>query len=362
LIRLAGRAEALVSVGAFALTWLTAGLATRFFAKTQGTEWMFIVYGLGLLANFNAETSTGVLQITDKIGVRGTVNFVQSVVSAAALVAVYLVNEQSGLASRTLLMAVLLSYLLGKTLLGIGLFVSARRELDRALGQHSGSRASVTLPPLRQLFGFAASSNLSATAILIFRESELLWIGLLLNSEAAGLYKIAYTIVSFLAIPADPLILAVFPETNRLIVQRNWQRLRGFLRQVTTISFAYNLLLSLGLALFGRLILSIFGSGYVPAYPALLALLVGLAFNYTLFWNRPVLLSFGLQVFALLAIAGAGLAKTILALALVPKYGFVMESLLLSGYYIVSVGLIVWRGMRELHAQESLDAAAIATK
>src|SRR5512143_3023811 len=84
LIRLAGRAEALVSVGAFALTWLTAGLATRFFAKTQGTEWMFIVYGLGLLANFNAETSTGILQITDKIGVRGTVNFVQSVVSAAA--------------------------------------------------------------------------------------------------------------------------------------------------------------------------------------------------------------------------------------------------------------------------------------
>ena len=59
-------------------------------------------------------------------------------------------------------------------------------------------RPTPSLPSLRKLFGFAVSSNLSATAILVFRESEVLWVGLLLNNEAAGLYKVAYTIVGLL--------------------------------------------------------------------------------------------------------------------------------------------------------------------
>ncbi len=71
LIKAAGLSEATVSVLAFVLVALTAGLATRFIAKTPGTEWMFIVYSLGLLTNFNTETSTGILQVTDKVKLRG---------------------------------------------------------------------------------------------------------------------------------------------------------------------------------------------------------------------------------------------------------------------------------------------------
>ena len=211
---------------------------------------------------------------------------------------------------------------------------------------------SGVLPAARELFRFALSSNLSATAILIFRESELLWIGFFLNREAAGLYKNAYTIVSFLSVPADPLILAVYPELNRLIVQRAWPRLRKFLRNVTTISFAYNALLAVGLILFGRWILTIYGEQYAAAYPAMITLLVGLAFNYTLFWNRPLLLSLGLPTFPLWATLIAGVLKLGLAFPLVPRYGYMMEAALLSFYYVASVGLIVWRGMMELRRRE----------
>jgi len=106
------------------------------------------------------------------------------------------------------------------------------------------------------------------------------------------------------------------------------------------------------LILFGRWILALYGDQYVAAYPAMLTLLAGLAFNYTLFWNRPLLLSFGLPTFPLWATLIAGALKLGLAFPLVPRYGYVMEAGLLSFYYVLSVGLIVWRGMRQLRLRE----------
>lgn len=358
-IKAAGTAELTVSALAFLLVAATAGLAARYIVKTPGVEWMFILYALGLLANFNSETSTGILQITDRIKLSGTVNLFQSVASVLVVGAVYVWNLWQPLNTSLTLLGILLGYLLGKALLGIGLFLAAQLRLRQVLGGDWFKAPLSSLPPLRELVGFAISSNLSATAILIFRESELLWVGFFLNTEAAGLFKIAYTIVGFLSVPADPLILSVYPEANRLIVQKAWPRLRDFLKKVTTLSFAYNLVLALGLVLLGRFVLMIFGQRYVAAYPAMMALLAGLTFNYTLFWNRPLLLSLGLPAFALWAVLFAGVLKIGLAFLLVPRYGYVMEAVLLSLYYVVSVGLIVWRGMKALRTQASLAPAPV---
>ena len=87
---------------------------------------------------------------------------------------------------------------------------------------------------------------------------------------------------------------------------------------------------------------------------SLIALLIGMVFNFTLFWNRPILLSFSLPTFPLIATLVAGLLKTGLAFLLVPRYGYVMEAALLSLYYIISVGLMVWRGLDEIRRQEAV--------
>lgn len=349
LIKAAGLTEAAVSIMAFVVVVLTAGLAMRFIAKTPDTQWMFIVYSIGLLANFNTETSTGILQITDKIKLQGTINLVQNTVTALLVVATFILKGP--------LMFVLAAYLIGKVMMGLGIFIAAQIHLRRALGAGWWKAPFASLPSFRELARFAISSNLSATVILIFRESEILWVGYFLNSEAAGYYKVAYTIISLLSVPADPLILTVYPELNRLIVQKAWPRLRDFLRKVTILSFAYNIVLALGFIILGRWVLWIYGAKYVAAYPALIALLIGMVFNYTLFWNRPLLLSFNLPAFPLWATLIAGLLKVGLAFPLVPRYGYVMEAALLSMYYILSVGLIVWRGMRELRHQEKASTA-----
>lgn len=344
IFKIAGLAEAIVSVLAFLFVALTAGLASEYIAKTPGTGWMFIVFALGLLANFNYETSIGILQITDRIKLQGMINLVQSIVSLSVIIAAFVFGGGVEL--------VLLAYLLGRVILGSGAFLLAQRQLQRVLGFGWWKAPFSAQPSYRELARFAVSSNLSATIIKIFRDSEILWVGFFLSTTAAGYYKVAYTLMMLLAAVTDPLIATVFPEINRLVVQRAWPRLRDFLRKVTSLSFLYNAALALGLVVFGRWILLLYGEQYITAYPALIALLVGMAFNYTLFWNRPLLLSLGLSDFPIRVTLIVGLIKVALAFPIVPRYGYVAEAALLSFYYIASVGIMAWRGLLEIRHQE----------
>ena len=346
LVKAAMLSEGTVSLLAFFFVLLSAGLASQYIAKTPGTAWLFGVFSLSLLANFSFETCTGVLQALEKIRLQGWVNLLQSILIAGLITFAYFTKGS--------LQFVLFAYLAGKVLLGLGMFSTAVYHLTRRLGRGWWRASFSSLPDFRELARFAISSNLSGTAILVFRESEVLWVGYFLNSEAAGYYKAAYAIILLLALPVHPLILTVYPEINRLIVQEAWPRLRDFLRKVTTVALAYNLALGLGILLFGRRLLWIYGEQYVSAYPALIVLLAGMFFNFTLFWNRPLLLSLGLPTYALMATLAAGFLKTALAFPLVPRYGYVMEAALLSLYYIVSVGMMVWRGRQEIRRQAAL--------
>jgi O-antigen/teichoic acid export membrane protein len=344
LVKAASLGEALVSLLAFLFIVLTAGLVSRDIAKAPDTAFLFVMYSLGLLANFNTETSTGVLQMLAKIKLQGLVNLIQSLLTAGLIVFAFLTKGS--------LEFVLYAYLAGKLVLGLGIVSMALFHLTKRLGAGWWKARIRGLPQLPELARFAFSSNLSATAILVFRESEILWVGYFLTSEAAGYYKAAYAIISLLSVPANPFILTTYPEINRLVVQRAWPNLRDFLRKITSISAAYNLILAGGFVLFGKWLLAVYGEDYVAAYPALIALLVGFTFNYILFWNRPLLLSLGLPDFPLKATVTAGLAKLALAFPLVPRFGYVAEAMLLSMYYVISVSAIVWRGLKEIKEHE----------
>jgi O-antigen/teichoic acid export membrane protein len=239
------------------------------------------------------------------------------------------------------------------------MFLAAQAQLQRVLG--SGWRrepfsAISERSEWRELIRFAFSSNVSATIIKIFRESEILWVGFFLSTTSAGYYRVAYTLVGFLAIVTDPFIATTFPEINRLVVQNAWERLKDFLSKITSLSFAYNLTIAIGFVLFGKWMISIYsGAQYLSAYPAMIALVVGLAFNYTLFWNRPLLLALGLPEFPIKVTLIVGLIKIALAFVLVPRYDIVAAGALLSFYYVASVGIMAWRGMKKIRELEIRD-------
>ena len=341
LMKAAGLTELIVSLLAFLVVALTAGWAEGSLAKTEGTAWMFAVYAIGLLANFNTETSTGILQITDRIKLQGRVNLLQSVVTSIVIVAAFLLNST--------IQTILFAYLLSKTVLGLGMFIAAQAQLHRMLGGGWWRGSFSAIASWRELMRFAISSNISATIIKIFRESEILWVGFFLSTTAAGYYRVAYTLVGLLSIVTDPFIASTFPEINRLVLQNAWVQLKDFLRKITALSFVYNSVIAAGFVLLGQWMITVYGSeGYLPAYPAMIALVVGLAFNYTLFWNRPLLLSLGLPEFPIKVTLIVGLVKIALAFLLVPRYGIVAAGALLSFYYIASVGIMAWRGIQQI--------------
>ena len=346
LIKAAGLTEAFVSVLAFLVVLVSAGVASRAIAKMPETALMFVVFAIGLLANFNTETSTGILQLTGKIRYQGTINLVQSVVSLLIVTAAFFLPNA--------LLLVFLAYLVGKTILGLGLFFTAMHQLQRELGADWWKTPLMSYAESRKILRFAFSSNISATIIKVFRESEPLWVGYFLSTEAVGYYKAAYTLVSFLSVPADPLIAATYPEINRLIVQKAWPSLRSFLRRITSLAFAVNAVAALGFIFLGQFALILYTGHeeFVLAYPALLALFIGLAFNYTLFWNRPLLLSLGLPDFPIWVTLIVGLVKVALAFWLVPRYGILAAGALLSFYYIASVGVMALCGLREIKMKE----------
>ena len=341
LMKAASLTELLVSVLAFIIVALTAFWAEGNIAKTSGIAWMFTIYAIGLLANFNVETATGVLQVTDRIKWQGRINLMQSIVTTIVIIAAFFFNG----AFETILFA----YLLSKTILGLGMFIAAQVQLKRVLGDGWWRESFSAIAEWRELIRFAVSSNVSATIIKIFRESEILWVGFFLTTEAAGYYRVAYTLAGFLAIVSDPFIATTFPEINRLVVQSAWARLKDFLRKVTSLSLAYNFAIAIGFVLFGQWLIRIYSNeSFIPAYPALIALVIGLAFNYTLFWNRPLLLSLGLPEFPIKVTLIVGLVKIALAFWLVPHYGIVAAGALLSFYYIASVGIMAWRGTKAI--------------
>ena len=345
-MKAAGLVEAFVSLLAFLIVVGTAGLAEKYFTESTGIAWLFVVYALGLLANFNVETSTGILQVTRKIELQGVFNLTQNILATLIIGAAFLWHGT--------LPVVLGAYLIGKVILGLGMFIAAQIQLHKSLGAGWWKVPLSKLTTIRDLVRFAISSNISATIIKIFRESELLWVAFFLPTGLVGLYSVAYTIVSFIAIPADPLISTTFPEINRLVVQKAWPQLKDFLRKVTTLSFAYNILLGLCFVLFGRWLILIYsGDKFLNAYPALVALTIGIVFNYILFWNRPLLLSLGLPDFPIWVTLAAGLVKVSLAFWLIPKYGIVAAGALLSYYYVTSVGIMVVRGLKGIRQNEN---------
>ena len=351
LLKAASLTEAVVSLLAFIAVALTAHLAEIYNAKTAGTAWMFVVYAIGLLANFNMETSLGVLQVTQKIKWQGRINLIQSIVTTVIILAAFFFK--SGFET------ILFAYLLSKTILGLGMFIAAQIQLRHVLGV-DWSQVSFSAigerSEWRELIRFAFSSNISATIIKIFRESDLLWVAFFLTPEAAGYYKLAYTLAGFLAIVSDPFIATTFPEINRLVVQNAWARLKDFLRKITALSFTYNFMILIGFIVFGQWGITVYSKPeFLPAYPAMIALVVGLAFNYTLFWNRPLLLSLGLPEYPIKVTLIVGIIKIALAFVLVPRYGIVAAGALLSFYYVASVGIMALRGQKEIFNREARE-------
>jgi O-antigen/teichoic acid export membrane protein len=342
--------ETLVTVLAYGVLVLAAPLAARYLAKDPQTSSLFLLYGAFLFSFAIYETATGVLQALNKFNQLALVRLVQSGVTAGLIFIAFLTHGG--------LLQVLLAYLAGKVLEGLIVSILALRLVRRELGS-GWWRASLKLMPERRELGrFALSTNLQGTLNLIFRDSETLLISLLRSPAEAGYFRIALAVINLVTLPVDPFIAPTYREITRTIAERNYDLTRRLLKRVSIIAGTWTLAAGGAVTLSGYwLVPLMYGAEFRPAYPALVILLAGYGFANILHWNRPLLLALGKPDFPIKSAAATGSIKTLLTFLVVPVYGYLAEAAILSGYFLSSIGLNVWRGRREIAARELEDTA-----
>jgi len=334
--------ETVTSFFAFGLIWLLAPLGAQFFAKDiAATNW-FILYGLIVLANFMIESSTGLLQIFDKFKIIAGTTVGQSILTLI-LVGLVFINQGG-------LYEIVLAYMAGKMAGAIALAASALVFAARRWGFNWWRAPIGSLRDRsKELVRFAFSTNISATINLVNKDGELLWVSALTGPTGAGYYKLALSLANLIQLPVSPLPQATYPELSREVAAKKWGNMRYILRQGSIMACAYSVLAGLFLLIFGRQLIAFFYTpDFLPAFPALLILMVGLLFANTFYWNRISLLSLGLADYPAKVNSIAAVLKFIGIITIVPIFGYLGSAALLSGFYLFSVSLNVRKTFNEL--------------
>jgi O-antigen/teichoic acid export membrane protein len=274
---------------------------------------------------------------------------VQSTITAGLIAAAFLYQGN--------ILDILMAYLAGKAFAGMMIATLAAREVQAALAPRWWQTSIRQAKNWREIAGFALNTNLNGTVNLIARDSAPTLLAFLRPATVAlsevGYFKLALTLINLATLPIEPFIWPTYAEITRSIAERKWRETKTLLRRISLISAAWMSLAGGGLALLGWwLIPFLYKPDALPAYPAMLILLVGYGFAGVFTWNRPLLLALGKPSYPLLIAAAVGVIEIALAFVFVPRFGYLAQSALLSGYFIVAIGLITLRGLREIRHQE----------
>jgi O-antigen/teichoic acid export membrane protein len=333
------------------LIWGLAPLGAQLLASDHNLVIWFRIYGSIVLANLISETAIGFLQISDRFRAIAIITAAQSAVTLALIALAYFNN--AGLA------AIVLAYMVGKVVGALAFTALALRQAGQSWGP-GWWRAPLGLlsDERRSLVTFAFSTNISGTVSLIAKDSEVLWVAGFLGTTQAGHYKLALALSNLLQLPVSPLPKATYPELAREVARRNWENVRYILRQGSRLSAVYSISTTLALVVFGRWIISlVYGGEYLPAYPALIILLVGFTFVNIFYWNRVALLSLSRPVFPTIVNFIGMLLKVGAIWLLVPGFGYIAFAALLAAYYIFTVGIAavrVWLDLRTRSAYQGM--------
>lgn len=344
IIKMAGAIEAAASIAAYLTLILLAPWGARTFSDTPALASLMGIYGLMLLGNLVFETSTGVMRMTRRFDWLARITFAQSVVTFGLIAGAYLTGQG--------VEAILLAYLAGKLFGGFTLTFLASREADRQLGRGWWRVPLPAAASRREIFSFSLNTNLNGTLNLFTRDMTPLYLGAFRPDAEVGYFRLGQSLLNLVMMPIEPFIWPTYTEITHTIAARQWQATRRLLQQVSAIAAAWTLPAGLGLALLGPwLIPLLYKPQAAPAYPAALILWLGYGFATVFQWNRPLLLALGKPSIPVQIALGTGIVELALTFWLTPRYGYLAQATLLSGYFIASIGILVALGLRELKRQ-----------
>ena len=342
IVKWVGIAEALTSI----LAYLVLFALAPWFAKDIAETNLYRFYGVFLLANIVYETSTGVLQVTDKFKRVAFANLLQSIVTTIFIITAFFMQRG--------LFEILTAYLIGKTIAAVIITKSAVQELKHKLG-NGWTRASFGLiTDWKSISGFALSTNINGTVNLFARDNIPLYIKYFVSDTALGYFRLASSLINLVMLPIEPFIWPTYKEITSTIAQRQWQATRKLLKQVSAIAGIWTLLAGGGLVALGWWFIPlVYGADSAPAYVCVLVLLVGYGFANIMNWNRPLLLALGQPTYPLMVAALTGVIEIICIFVFVPRGGYLIGAAIFSAYLAISISINVLRGLSIIKREEA---------
>jgi O-antigen/teichoic acid export membrane protein len=256
---------------------------------------------------------------------------------------------------------VVFAYLVGKIALALSISVAALWQARVVWGPGWWRVPLSVLADRRSdLVRFALNTNLSGTLKLITRDSEMLWLGAFSTPVQVGYYKIAKAITNLLMMPVTPLITTTYREVAREVASERWQNVRYLLRSGSILSATWTLPVSLGLVVFGQWVVAIYGLEFLPtSYINLLLLLIGVIVVNIFFWNRSVLRPLGMPEYPTKVLFIGAIFKIVGTILLVPRWGANAMAILLTGFFLFTTSVLIWKTLREIKNAELVPAVSI---
>jgi O-antigen/teichoic acid export membrane protein len=336
-IKVALLVEGVASCIAFGLICLLAPLGAHWFIRADEATQLILWYGVTILANLVAETTTGILQAFDEFRSQSLITTLTRISSLAAVAVAALIQPDLwGILTATL----------------VGTLVSSLLFLRQALKATRGKLGSGWWKtPMTQLSGewravasFIASTNLSASLSIVTKESEALWLGFFRSATEVGYYKLAMTVASLVFLPIGPMTQTIYPEITRNASLRQWQRFRTMLSKGSALAAAYVVMAGIVVGLASPYLIGVFfGASFTPAASALCVLLIGMGVTNILFWTRSALLALDRADYPVKINSGIAVLKVVGVFLILPSFGYIGNAALQSTLFILSSAVLAYK-------------------
>ena len=337
-----GIAEAFTSI----LAYLALFFLSAWYAGDAVEIYYYRFYGLFLLANLVYETSTGVLQATDRFKRVASANLLQSIASILLVCLAFFM--------RWGMFEILVAYLVGKTLAALVVTGSAFGELNRKLGTGWMRAPFALVSDWKSIARFALSTNINGTVNLFARDNVPLYIKYFVSDTALGYFRLATSLINLVMLPIEPFTWPTYAEITKTIAQKQWQATRRLLKQVSLIGAAWTFLAGGGLAVLGWWFIPlVYKVEPAPVIVCALILLIGYGVANIANWNRPLLLALGRPNDPLIVAAIIGAIELVLIVLLVPAGGYLVAAAVFSWYLASSILINIVHGLSILKRDEA---------
>jgi O-antigen/teichoic acid export membrane protein len=331
-----------------ALPWLGV-----MFGIDRADLWLALLY-CTLVPTMSAATATGVLRVLDRFDLMGAQQLVTPLLRAIGGAISYFGNLG--------FVGFVATWYLADILGDLVLWAMAARELRRH-DMLDAFRPGLfgTARRIPEAWSFVWTTNLSHSLYAAWGPVSNLIVASILGPVAAGLYKIADTLMDSTSKPADVLSKGFYPEIMRLDAASKQPWRLGL--RVGLLAGLMGLFVVLVILLGGKLLIGfIFGAKYLEAFDLLRLMAFSLVISMSTFPLESLLYMVGRQRAALVAQIGAAVAYLTLLALLTRTFGlegagiaYVLGTAVLAGFMLIPT-LSSYRRRREaepkLHREE----------